>query len=177
MAAKEDKPQAKVTSPEVQELEVLYQMMLEKGLDSVELKNEDSRIKLSRHLAPPAGFHEPGRKHADFARSTGASHLPDGVPSAPKANATAPEALPPGTIASPLAGVFYRASSPTSAPFAKEGDVVDSGVTLCIVEAMKVMNEIKSENRCRIVKILAENGRPVTAGQALFATETETETA
>ena len=74
-------------------------------------------------------------------------------------------------IPTPLAGVFYRASSPTSAPYAKEGDVVEPGQTLCIVEAMKVMNEIKAETRCRIVKIVAENGRPVTAGQALFQVE------
>jgi biotin carboxyl carrier protein len=53
----------------------------------------------------------------------------------------------------------------------KEGDVVDAGQTLCIVEAMKVMNEIKAEAPCKIVEILAENGRPVNAGQALFHIE------
>ncbi len=72
---------------------------------------------------------------------------------------------------SPLAGVFYRTPSPTSPPFVKEGDIVDAGQTLCIVEAMKVMNEIKAEKRCCIVKIVAENSRPVTAGQALFHVE------
>ena len=71
-------------------------------------------------------------------------------------------------ITSPLAGVFYRASSPSTPPFSKEGDTVEVGQTLCIVEAMKVMNEIKAEKRCKILKIGAENSRPVTAGQPLF---------
>ncbi len=68
-------------------------------------------------------------------------------------------------------GVFYRSSSPQSPPLAKEGDVVAQGATLCIIEAMKVMNEIKSETRCKVVKILVENGKPVTKGQDLFHVE------
>lgn len=75
------------------------------------------------------------------------------------------------TVKSPIIGTFYRASSPSSASFANEGDVVNPGKTLCIVEAMKVMNEIKSEFSCKIVKILVENGKPVTSGQDLFAVE------
>ena len=72
------------------------------------------------------------------------------------------------TIKAPLSGVFYRSNSPTRPPFVNEGDVVEPGQTLCIVEAMKVMNEINAEKRCRIVKITAENSRPVTVEQDLF---------
>ncbi len=71
-------------------------------------------------------------------------------------------------IKSPVAGTFYRAPAPGAAPFVKEGDVVKPGDTLCIVEAMKVMNEIKSDVAGRVVKILKENAEPVKAGDVLF---------
>ncbi len=95
-------------------------------------------------------------------------------PQAAEAPQAAPEAQTPisgDTIKSPIMGVFYRAPSPTSSSFVKEGDVVAPGKTLCIVEAMKVMNEIKAEVKMKIVKILVENGNPVTAGQDLFVIE------
>ena len=72
---------------------------------------------------------------------------------------------------SPLMGIFYRAPGPGIDPFVIMGERVEIGDTLCIIEAMKVMNEIKAESTCKIVKILAENGRPVTAGQVLFQIE------
>lgn len=75
------------------------------------------------------------------------------------------------TISTPITGVFYRSSSPQSPPFVKEGETVNASSTLCIVEAMKVMNEIKAEMQCKIIKILVENGKPVTLGQGLFEVE------
>lgn len=72
------------------------------------------------------------------------------------------------TITSPLTGTFYRTPSPTSPPFVKENDVIEVGTTLCIIEAMKVMNEIKSNIKGKVVKILVENGSPVKQGQELF---------
>lgn len=75
------------------------------------------------------------------------------------------------TIKSPITGVFYRSPSPTSPMFVKEGDVVDVGKTLCIVEAMKVMNEIKATERAKIVKILVENGESINSQQDLFVIE------
>jgi len=74
-------------------------------------------------------------------------------------------------IKSPIMGTFYRSSSPQSAPFVKEGDTVNSGSTLCIVEAMKVMNEIKADSRCKIIKICVENGKPIAKGDPLFHIE------
>jgi acetyl-CoA carboxylase biotin carboxyl carrier protein len=71
-------------------------------------------------------------------------------------------------ILSPMAGTFYRAPSPTSEVFCKEGDTVKAGQTVCIVEAMKMMNEIKSDKAGKIVKIMIENGKPVDKGSALF---------
>lgn len=74
-------------------------------------------------------------------------------------------------VKSPLIGTFYRAPSPHAPPFVETGTIVKKGTTLCIVEAMKVMNEIKSECEGRIKKILVENGSPVEYGQLLFLIE------
>jgi len=71
-------------------------------------------------------------------------------------------------ITSPIVGTFYRSSSPASDPFIKLGDLVEAEQTLCIIEAMKLMNEIKSDSRGTIAKIFVENGQPVEYGQALF---------
>src|SRR5439155_1358064 len=75
------------------------------------------------------------------------------------------------TVEAPMVGTFYRSSSPTAEPFVREGDVVKEGQILCIIEAMKLMNEIESKAAGRIVKILVENGQPVEYGQPLFLLE------
>jgi acetyl-CoA carboxylase biotin carboxyl carrier protein len=75
-------------------------------------------------------------------------------------------------IKSPLVGTFYRAPAPGAPPFVEEGDIVSPGQVLCIIEALKVMNEIESDVRGRVVKILVENGQPVEYGQPLFLIDT-----
>ena len=75
------------------------------------------------------------------------------------------------TIEAPMVGTFYRASSPTAEPYVREGDVVKEGQILCIIEAMKLMNEIESKAAGRVAKILVENSQPVEYGQALFLLE------
>ncbi len=74
-------------------------------------------------------------------------------------------------VKSPMVGTFYRASAPDAAPFVKEGDVVKVGQTLCIIEAMKLMNEIEAEVSGKVMKILVENAQPVEFGQTLFLIE------
>ena len=78
--------------------------------------------------------------------------------------------MPPGCLAvkSSMMGIFYRAPTPSSPPFAKEGDSVKPGQVLCIIEAMKVFNELKAEFAGTLVKTLVENGKPVKAGQDVF---------
>lgn len=104
---------------------------------------------------------------------------PPRVPAAPAprdVEALAPAFVAPGAegtdhlkpITAPMVGTFYRASSPDAPPFIDEGDVVERGQTVCIIEAMKLFNEIQSEWRGRIMKILVENGAPVEYGQPLF---------
>ncbi|MCE1205325.1 MAG: acetyl-CoA carboxylase biotin carboxyl carrier protein [Holophagaceae bacterium] len=95
------------------------------------------------------------------------------MPSAPPAaaQAVAAPADEPGIhyVTSPIVGTFYRASNPTATPFASPGDFVKPGQTLCIIEAMKLMNEIESDVAGEVVKVLVENGTPVEYGERLFA--------
>ncbi len=100
---------------------------------------------------------------------------PHGYPSAPMAQmvpervATTPDALPSGhAVTSPMVGTFYRAPSPGSNSFVEVGQRVEVGDTLCIIEAMKMLNQIESDQSGVIKSILAENGQPVEFGQSLF---------
>lgn len=92
---------------------------------------------------------------------------PAGVP-APAAEAAKPAG---NTINSPMVGTFYKAPAPDAAPFVKEGDIVKEGQTVCVIEAMKLMNEIKSEIKGKVTKVMVENGQAVDFGQALFVIE------
>ena len=74
-------------------------------------------------------------------------------------------------VKSPMVGTYYESPSPGSPAFVKPGDVIEEGQVLCIVEAMKLMNEIESEVAGRIVRVVAENGKPVEFGQPLFLVE------
>ena len=101
--------------------------------------------------------------------------MPAAVAPAAAAGAEAPEAAaeagpPPGTVPfeSPMVGTFYRAASPDADPFVSAGTQVNDETVICIIEAMKVMNEIKAETRGEVVEVLVENGEPVEFGQPLF---------
>ncbi|MBI1751372.1 MAG: acetyl-CoA carboxylase biotin carboxyl carrier protein [Acidobacteria bacterium] len=94
-----------------------------------------------------------------------AHHIPS-VPAAPQAPADEPGIH---YVTSPIVGTFYRSSNPTATPFTSPGDFVKPGQTLCIIEAMKLMNEIESDVAGEVVKVLVENGTPVEYGERLFA--------
>jgi acetyl-CoA carboxylase biotin carboxyl carrier protein len=105
---------------------------------------------------------------------TMAAPVPAGPAALSQAEAVAPAVdMVPGaiTIEAPMVGTFYRATNPEATPFVSEGDTVKEGQTLCIIEAMKLMNEIESKVAGRVVKILVENAQPVEFGQPLFLVE------
>lgn len=95
-------------------------------------------------------------------------HIPS-APAAPQVAATPADEPGIHYVTSPIVGTFYRASNPTATPFASPGDFVKPGQTLCIIEAMKLMNEIESDVAGEVVKVLVENGTPVEYGERLFA--------
>jgi acetyl-CoA carboxylase biotin carboxyl carrier protein len=97
------------------------------------------------------------------------------VPAMPAPAPAAPPAAAPASaedrlvkVVSPMVGTFYRAPAPDADPYVEVGDRIDAGQTVCIIEAMKLMNEIESEVRGRVAKIAVENGQPVEYGQVLF---------
>ena len=92
------------------------------------------------------------------------------APAAP-AQESAPATISGDTINSPMVGTFYASPSPEAQPFVKEGDTVKKGQTLCILEAMKIMNEVEAEYNCKIVKVLIENGSPVEYDMPMFVVE------
>jgi acetyl-CoA carboxylase biotin carboxyl carrier protein len=136
----------------------LYELMKTEKLEELEIKDASSYIYLKR------------KGKTQKPQAVYASQAPAAVEQAPAE--TAEKAAAAGdTVKSPITGIFYRAPSPSSPSFVKEGDTVGAGKTLCIVEAMKVMNEVKSETGMKILKILVENGKPITAAEDLFLIE------
>jgi len=110
------------------------------------------------------------RRHAPGVAAQAAA-APAGLAQAEGAERAAEAAPGTVTIEAPMVGTFYRATSPEAAPFVSEGDTVKEGQILCIIEAMKLMNEIESKMAGRVVKILVENSQPVEFGQPLFLVE------
>jgi len=138
----------------------LYEIMKDEKIQELEVNSKDYSVFIKRK--DPNGEYilkeQPARQPV--------------VQAAKAAPAAEKKEQPKGeTIKSPITGVFYQSPSPSSPVFAKEGDIVDAGKTICIIEAMKVMNEIKATFKTKIIKVLAENGKPVNSGQDLFEVE------
>ncbi|HEY3353188.1 MAG TPA: acetyl-CoA carboxylase biotin carboxyl carrier protein [Polyangia bacterium] len=143
----------------------LAQLINEQQLAEVELERGGDRVRLRRGLEPAAAVH------------AAPASLPAVAAPAPAAGPPAPAAPPADDpsvvyVTSPFVGTFYRAPSPDSAPYVETGARVHKGQTLCIVEAMKLMNEIESEIEGTILEILGTNGQPVEYGERLFKMKT-----
>ncbi len=147
----------------LKELKELIALMDEHQLAELEMEREGMKVRLRK-----AGAGEEATVVVErFSAGRGA--LPVGPVPVPAVE-TPPK--PAGLeIKSPMVGTFYRAAAPEAAPFVEVGQEIEPGQVLCIVEAMKLMNEIKSEVRGRIIQILVENGHPVEFGQVLFVVE------
>ena len=153
--AKSDGSQPKLDLAEVRRL---VNLMETKDLAEVEIEQEGKRVLVERHV--------PGRAGSGHAREGYGAEVPP-APAAAAAPAPAPASR--GTeITSPMVGTFYRSPSPDASPFVEVGDRVSRETVVCIVEAMKVMNEIKAELEGEILEILVQNGEPVEFGQPLF---------
>jgi acetyl-CoA carboxylase biotin carboxyl carrier protein len=157
-------PSAKKGESLLSELKSIYDFMLQNNLESLELSETGRHVRLARRKAPaPMPVPVP-------VAAAGAYAAPIGVPAALAAAGPAAPAVPPGgvTVKSGMMGIFYRAPSPSSPPYIKEGDHVSAGQIIGMIEAMKVFNEIKAEFDCTVVKALLENGKPVKLGQDIF---------
>src|SRR5579872_3239004 len=155
------------------ELKELIEFLIEKDIAEFELERGDVKVKIKR-----AGEQTVVHSHGEprfFAVPAAPPTTPElgAIPVAtpPVAAAPAPPAPEEGlqAVKSPIVGTFYEAPSPGAPPFVKPGDVVEVGQVLCIVEAMKLLNEIESDVAGEIVKKLAANGQPIEYGQELFS--------
>jgi acetyl-CoA carboxylase biotin carboxyl carrier protein len=167
-ARKEQSGMAARASVNMDELRELIALLRENGLAELELENEGLRVRLRRESAfadsahaatpPPA----PAEKTPAPAVSAPSSH--PGVHATTEASQDQDLHI----IASPIVGTFYRSPSPSADPFVKIGTNVEAESVVCIIEAMKLMNEIQAETSGEVVKIYVENGQPVEYGQPLF---------
>lgn len=147
---------------DLRKLKKLIDLVQESGISELEVTEGEEKVRIAKHLPPASAQYV---THV----SAPASAMP--ILSAPTASAPteAPSSLPEGhVVKSPMVGSFYRASSPGAHAFAEIGQSVTVGDRLCIIEAMKLMNEIEADATGVIKAILAENGQPVEYGQPLF---------
>lgn len=144
----------------MEELRALIDLVAKQPIQEFEFESGTLRFRIRKDVAP---------------QPVASAPPPAGRP-APSAGAPVP--LPPPAevdedglhyITSPIVGIFYRASSPNTPPFVQEGDFVKPGQTLCIIEAMKLMNEIECDTAGELVRVITENGQPVEYGERLFA--------
>jgi len=154
---------------DIKDLKLLIKAVTETDITEFELESGEERVYLKRG-------HEPQVVQYQAAPAPVYASAPQAAPlaaaAAPIAAAAPDVAEEKGErITSPIVGTFYRAPAPDAAPFVEVGQVVEKGQVLCIVEAMKLMNEIEAEFKCKIVKISRENAEPVEYGDTLFVVE------
>ncbi|WP_213879634.1 acetyl-CoA carboxylase biotin carboxyl carrier protein [Pseudomonas sp. dw_358] len=146
---------------DIRKVKKLIELLEESGIDELEIREGEESVRISRHSKTPAQqYYAPAPMAAPVAAPVAAAPAAAEAPAAPKLN---------GTVArSPMVGTFYRKSSPASPAFVEVGQAVKKGDTLCIVEAMKMMNHIEAETSGVIESILVEDGQPVEYDQPLF---------
>ena len=156
---------------DLKEIRALLKLAEESDIEELEVERQGQRVRIRRRG---------GNAIPALAAPSPAPLAPPAIQAAPAAPALAPAAAPPTpparaenlvTIESPMVGTFYRAPAPGAEPYVKEGQVVEKGSVLCIIEAMKLMNEIEAEVKGRIASVLVENAQPVEYGQPLFLIE------
>jgi acetyl-CoA carboxylase biotin carboxyl carrier protein len=147
------------------EIERLLTFMQSHALEELEYQRGDLHVRLKKASAVPASFSRPGGVESQ--RPVQQPSAPVAPPLPPSAAARA-QAENVHTIKSPIVGTFYASPSPESDPFVTTGARVDAGQVLCIIEAMKLMNEIESDVAGEVVRIHVENGKPVEYGAPLF---------
>jgi len=153
------------------ELKELIEFLIEKDIAEFELERGDVKVKIKRAAEPPPVALPDTRYIAVHpAGVTAASEAPARVNLAASTAAPVPEPEESlHIVKSPIVGTFYESPSPGSPPFVKVGDTLEVGQVLCIVEAMKLMNEIECDVAGELVKKLVANGQPIEYGQELFA--------
>ena len=178
VSKKSEAPEAgekkEVRGMDLRKLKTLIDLVQESGIAELEVSEGDHKVRITRTVAsqmqmPAMQMYAPPPQQPGPPMAQHPSPLAAIAP--PPAVASAPEVETGHVVKSPMVGTFYRSGSPGSGAFAEVGKTVALGETLCIIEAMKLMNEIESDKAGVIKAILAENGQPVEYGQPLFLIE------
>ncbi len=152
---------------DLRKLKKLIDLVQESGIAELEVTEGEERVRIVRSGRPGESAAVAAAPHAPppaYAPSAAAGAR---APAAPEA----PAAQEGHLVKSPMVGTFYRAAAPDAKPFVEVGDTVKAGQTICIIEAMKLMNEIESDKDGVVKAVLAENGQPVEYGEPLFVIE------
>jgi acetyl-CoA carboxylase biotin carboxyl carrier protein len=147
---------------DLKELKGLLRLMEGSDVEELEVEEGGRRVRIRRRA---------GETGAPLVAPQRTSLPVQSSARVPVAASIPPEAAGLAPIESPMVGTFYRAPAPGADPYVKEGDFIRKGAVVCIIEAMKLMNEIETEVAGRVVKVMLENGQPVEFGQALFLVE------
>jgi acetyl-CoA carboxylase biotin carboxyl carrier protein len=150
---------------DIRKVKKLIELLEESGISEIEISEGEESVRISR-------YPQPGTVGAPMVTTMSA---PPAAPAPAAAPAAAAAAAPPAArgqqVTAPMVGTFYSGPAPGAKPFVEIGSEVKPGDTLCVIEAMKMMNQIESEVAGRVVSVLVENGSPVEFGQALFIIE------
>lgn len=147
---------------DIRKVKKLIELLEESGIAEIEIHEGEESVRISRQMAAAPQMYAPAPMAVPVAAPAPAPV--DDMPAAP--------VIPAGhSVISPMVGTFYRASSPGASAFVEVGTKVDVGDTLCIIEAMKMLNQIEADKAGTIVAILVDNAEPVEYGQALFVIE------
>ena len=151
---------------DLRKLKTLIDLVSESNVSELEITEAEGKVRIVKGGVAPLVQQMP----APVAQAVAAPAIP--AQAAQAAAAPAPSAAPAGhSVKSPMVGTFYRASSPGAKPFVEMGSTVKEGDTICIIEAMKILNEIEADKSGTITQILCENGQAVEYGQPLFVIE------
>ncbi len=148
---------------DIKDIKAIYKFLRETDIVEFEIEGASGKLRLKRGAAP-------GEARPAF-EPPAAVTAPVAAPEAKKEEPKEAKADNIKIVASPMVGTYYRSPSPEAPPFVELGSIVKSGQTLCIIEAMKLMNEVESEFNGKVVQILVDNGQPVEYGEPLFHIE------
>ena len=153
---------------DIRKIKKLIELLEESGIAEIEIKEGEEAVRISR--MPAGAFaHPPQVTHVAPAPTTAAA--PAVVTDVATTEGAAHKPTPEHVITAPMVGTFYASPSPGAKPFVEIGDEIKVGQVLCIIEAMKMMNQIEADRAGRIASVMARNGDPVEFGQPLFVVE------
>ncbi len=152
---------------DIRKVKKLIELLEQSDVAEIEIHEGEESVRISRHGSGAMPMYMPqGMPYPETV-----APMPNAASAAPAHDEEAEEEILGEIVRSPMVGTFYRASSPGSKPFVEEGQSVKAGDTLCIIEAMKILNQIECEHAGAVTRILVENGQPVEYNQPLFVIE------